>query len=186
MANVRAKLTGIGGDVLFPYTPLVNYSQSVNYNPYDLVHTNYTTYAYSGTPSPTLQVTGEFTNTTDEEIKHTAFCIHLLRQWSKMNYGINDGAAGTPPPLLTFNYGGMYPNIPVLLSDFSVVQDNQVDQMESTTVGLGVGDTENAWAMSVVNTITVTLLVHRNPQEQKEQFTKRQFANGDLYRSGWI
>ena len=57
--------------IVFANQPDIVYGQSVNQSPVSLTHTNYTTYAYGGTPSPTIQVTAQFSNVTQEEHEYT-------------------------------------------------------------------------------------------------------------------
>jgi len=63
--------------ILFPYQPDITYSQSVNYSPYDMTHTNYTFNAYRNTPSPTIQMTVQFASITQEEGEYTLGALHF-------------------------------------------------------------------------------------------------------------
>ena len=173
----RTVIQGPGADILFPNTPMVQYSQSTSYSQYNLTHTNYTVHAYQGTPSPQLQVTGQFTTHTKEEHRYVRDVIHYLRVWTKMNYGIGDGNAGTPPPVCKFSSHGstMFNRVPVLIQDFQVPLENSVDQITFDGVSL-----------PVILTISCTLSVHVNPAKQKRSFSKQAFTSGSLYSGGFI
>lgn len=166
--------------IMFPNQPDIVYGQSVNYSPYDLVHTNYTMNAYRNTPSPTLQVTAQFSQVTDEEHAYFQGVIHFLRSVTKMYYGKNEGAnprAGTPPPVLRFSaYGSnIFNNVPVLVSDFSITFDANVDLK-----------TFNNQSLPTIQSVSMTLLVQQTPAKQKESFTLSGFISGGLYGQGFI
>lgn len=185
MANFdgRTVLTGPGGrrlnpfQVIFPFTPVVQYSADVAYTSYNLTHTNYTVHAYQGTPSPQIQVTGQFTTHTKEEHTYVRDVIHFFRTVTKMHYGIKDPLRGTPPPICRFYSHGkyMFENVPVLVQSFQAPLDNSVDQI-----------THDGTSLPAIMTISCNLLVHINPAKQKKQFSLQGFANGDLYKDGFI
>ena len=167
--------------IMFPNQPNIVYGQSVNYSPYDLVHTNYTLNAYRNTPSPTLNITAQFSQVTEEEHAYLQGVIHFLRSVTKMYYGKNEGAnprAGTPPPVLRFSAFGsnIFNNVPVLVSDFSITFDENVDLKTSA----------NGQSLPVIQSITMTLLVQQTPAKQKESFTLSGFISGGLYGQGFI
>jgi hypothetical protein len=166
--------------IMFPNQPNIVYGQSVNYSPYDLVHTNYTLNAYRNTPSSTLNITAQFSQVTDEEHEYLQGVIHFLRSVTKMYYGKNEGAnprAGTPPPVLRFSAFGsnIFNNVPVLVSDFSMTFDENVDLK-----------TFNEQSLPTIQSITLTLLVQQTPAKQKESFTLSGFISGGLYGQGFI
>lgn len=174
----RTVIQGPGLDIVFPNTPMVQYAQSVSYSQYNLTHTNYTVHSYQGTPSPNIQVTGQFTTHSKEEHEYVRNVIHHLRVWTKMNYGIGDGdAAGTPPPIVKFSSHGstMFNRVPVLIMDFQIPFENSTDQI-----------TYDGISLPSMVTISCTLGVHVNPAKQKKTFSKRSFTNGSLYNQGFI
>jgi hypothetical protein len=174
-----AKLETTNG-IVFANQPDIVYGQSVNQSPVSLTHTNYTTYAYGGTPSPTIQVTAQFSNVTQEEHEYTQGVIHFLRSVTKMYYGLNESGpvpAGTPPPVLKFSAFGsnQFNNVPVLVGSFNVPFQSDTDLVE-------VG----GQALPALQTIALDLLVTVNPAKQKKDFSKAQFVTGSLYSKGFI
>lgn len=166
--------------IMFPIQPDITYSQSVGYSPYDLVHTNYSYQAYRNTPSPDIQVTAQFAQTTDQEHAYLQGVIHFLRSVTKMYYGKNEGSqpsAGTPPPVLRFSAFGatVFSNLPVVVSQFSMVFDSNVDLK-----------TFGGQSLPTIQTITISLLGQQSPARQKEAFSKAAFLSGNLYGSGFI
>jgi len=166
--------------IVFANQPDIIFGQSVNQSPINLTHTNYTTYAYGGTPSATLQVTAQFSNVTEEEHLYTQGVIHFLRSVTKMYYGLNEGGnapAGTPPPVLKFSAFGtnQFHEVPVLVGGFNVPYQSDTDLVE-------VG----GQALPALQTIALDLLVTVNPAKQKKNFSKSKFVTGSLYREGFI
>jgi hypothetical protein len=166
--------------IMFPNQPEVTYNQTVNYSQYNLIHTNYTYNAYGGTPSPALQVTAQFAQTTDEEHAYLQGVLHFLRSVTKMYYGKNEGAnprAGTPPPVLRFSAFGsnIFFNVPVVVSSFNFMFDKEVDLK-----------TVNNQSLPTLQSITMDLLVQQTPAKQKEAFTLAGFISGGLYGGGFI
>lgn len=174
-----AALTRTNG-IIFPYTPNISFSQQVEYSQYDLVHTNYQQNAYAKTRNPMIQVTGNFANQTPEEAAYTVGVMHFLRVTTKMNFGLNDREAGTPPPVLEFSAYGTYNfnRVPVLVGSFNIIYDDNVDYVEVTTAGQTV-------QIPAVMTISIDLLPQYSPTKQ-EQFNLDEFARGDGYRNGFI
>lgn len=168
--------------IMFPYQPDIVYGQQVNYNGYDLAHTNYTVQAYRNTPSPTIQVTAQFSNVTEQEHEYMRAVIHFLRVVTKSFFGFGDVSeqaptAGTPPPILRFSAMGesQFKNIPVLVGTFTTTYDSSVD------LKFGPGG-----YMPVMQTIGIDLIVQQTPDRQKKNFSMRGLKNGQLYREGFI
>jgi hypothetical protein len=167
--------------IVFANQPDIVYNQSVSYTPYNLTHTNYTTYAYAGTPSPTIQITAQFSNVTEEEHLYTQGVIHFLRSVTKMFYGLGDigqtPVAGTPPPVLRFSSFGsnQFNNVPVVVGNVSIPYQSDTDLIEV-----------NGQALPALQTIALDLLITVNPAKQKLQFSKHSFINGQSYSGGFI
>jgi hypothetical protein len=176
--------------ILFPNQPDISYQQSVNYNTYDLVHTNYSYHSYRNTPSAQIQVTAQFAQTTREELAYVLGVIHFLRSVTKMYYGTKDiktnptplvgetlPGAGTPPPVLRFSAFGsqQFNRIPVVVGNFATTYDSSVDLVEI-----------NGQSVPVVQTISIDLMQQQNPDRQKRVFSKHGFLNGSLYGEGFI
>ena len=170
------------GGIMFPIQPDIAYQQSVNYNTYDLVHTNNSFHSYRSTPSAAIQVTAQFVQSTTEEVDYLLGVMHFLRSVTKMYYGIGDletnPRAGTPPPVLKFSAFGtqQFDNIPVVVGNFATTYDSGVDLVTSST-----GQT-----VPVVQTISIDLMQQHSPARQKYGFSKHAFLNGSLYGGGFI
>jgi hypothetical protein len=171
------------GGIMFPIQPDIVYSQSVNYSPYDLVHTNYTYNTYRNTPSPSIQITAQFVNSTQDEHVYTQGVIHFLRSVTKMYYGFGDldgqggAVAGTPPPVLRFSSYGqtLFNNVPVVVSMVSIPFQSDTDLIEV-----------NGVALPAVMTVALDIMVQQSPARQKTQFSKAAFLSGSAYGNGFI
>ena len=163
------------GGILFPNQPEISYSQTVNYTPYQLTHTNYTYNAYNNTPSPGLQLTATFTQVTVEEHQYLQGVIHFLRSVTKMFYGRNEPLAGTPPPVLRFSALGQFKDIRVQVGMFSVNTTSDSDLKEL-----------NGVALPTIQVIAMDLLPIVTPDKQKNEFSTTEFINGGLYSRGYI
>ncbi len=167
--------------IMFPYQPDITFSQSVNYSPYDMVHTNYTFNAYRNTPSPSIQMNAQFASVTDEEGRYTLACIHFLRSISKMFFGIQDlgssPKAGTPPPVLTFSAFGekSFNMVPVVIESFSTNYDSTTDLKEVDGTNI-----------PVIMNMFIGLSIQQNPDRQKNVYSTHSFINGSMYKEGFI
>ena len=169
---------GRGLGITFPLTPDVTYSQSVNYSPYELTHTNYGFNAYRNTPSPMIQIAAQFASVTQSEAEYTLASLHFLRSVSKMFFGQGDPLAGTPPPVLRFSSFGtqQFNNVRVVLANFATTYDSGVDLKEI-----------NGQSIPVMQTFAIDLLVQQSPDRQKQQYTtKSGFISGSAYSQGFI
>lgn len=187
--------------MLFPYTPVIAYSQAVDYRAMEMVHTNQDFYVYGRTPSLELTVTGEFTVQNYREGQYALACIHFLRTVSKMYFGEKSalvtmgegrrgqevpsgGRAGIPPPVLLFSgYGKyMFNDLRVIVKNHSITLDKTMDYVTVMTAG-GVA------RLPAMFTIAVQLLVQNTPGRQRKDFDLDDFREGKLMRagnSGWI
>jgi hypothetical protein len=178
MNGPGAPLNQTGRGFIFPFTPNITTQNGVEYNQYATVHTNYQQNAYSKTRTPTLQVTGQFVNQTEDEAKYTAGVMHFLRVVSKSDFG-SDETAGAPPPVLQFSAYGQFNRVPVLLTNFTFTFPDDQDYIEIEVPGQGIIH------LPVMVTIAIDLLPQYSAQKQR-QFSVREFSQGNLYRSGFL
>jgi hypothetical protein len=99
--------SGTGG-VVFPYTPSISTSYNARYQPYDLTHSNYRGYFYSGSHVEAVTLTAQFTAQDSQEAAYLLAVIHFFRSVTKMFYGQDDAFAGAPPPLVYLQGLGQY------------------------------------------------------------------------------
>jgi hypothetical protein len=183
--GIMAPLAQTNG-MIFPYTPSIQFSQSVSYQETQLVHSNYDFASYTRTPTCTLSVTGKFTVQNQNEGAYALAAIHFLRTVSKSYFGEIDakaGTAGLPPPVLLFSAYGTYifNRLRCVLKSHSWSYDEAMD-----TVPIIVNN--NIVRLPAVFSITTELMVVQTPQRVRTQFSFEAFATGSLMEGdgGWI
>ena len=160
--------------MIFPYSPTINAVHAAEYDAQGLTHTNFTQYSYARSNADTLQVVGEFTAETQEEVRYLLACIHFLKSATKMFYG-RDENRGTPPPVLRFSaYGeNMYHSLPVVLTNTTFDFPNDVDYISVRQPGGSISDVPTRMqlnmALNVVHSRTRTL-----------DFSLKAYASGRL------
>lgn len=133
--------------------------------------------------------------------------LRFLRSVTMMEFGIpaaQRGVAGTPPPVLRFNYLGahMFNNIPTIVTDFSFTLPRQMDYVEvqmpeGGNRGLAgafndaifgeaiVTEGNKTWVPATMELI-VSLQVQQNTRNVRENFDLNSFKRGDLINRGFI
>jgi len=125
--------------VIFPYTPTISVNYSANYNPTELVHSNYKVYQYSSSSIDSITIACDFTAQDEYEANYLLAAIHFFRSATKMFYGQDQNPRrGTPPPLCYIYGMGSYQfaGQPLAITGFSYNLPNTVDYIK-TTVGTG-------------------------------------------------
>jgi len=126
------------GGLLWPYTPIITDTITVNYDSYDPIHTNQPFLAFKSVSAKEIMCSGQFTAMNQQEAVYSMAAIHFLRTITKMFFGIggDDAAAinarGTPPPVLLFNAHGtaLFHNVPVVVTSYSIELPQDVDYVE--------------------------------------------------------
>lgn len=203
-ANLLQPLWNTRG-IVWPYTPDVMSGGSAAYSSYHFTHSNYPFWNFQNSAPLPIQVTGTFTAQTNEEGRYLVAVLRFLRAATMLEFGIpaaQRGVAGTPPPVLRFNYLGahMFNNIPVVVTDFSFNLQRDVDyvevQMPDGNRGLAgifndalfgqavVTEGNKTWVPTRVE-LTTSLQVQQNPRNVRENFDLNSFKRGDLINKGF-
>lgn len=120
--------------VIFPYTPTINLTYAANYDPTQIVHTNYKVFQYTGSSIDTVQLSCDFTAQDDYEANYLLATIHFFRSMTKMFYGQDsDPRNGTPPPLCyIFGLGGyQFDGLPLAMQSFAYNLPADVDYIKT-------------------------------------------------------
>jgi len=120
------------GTVIWRTTPKIDQSIQVNYQTWELQHTNYQPVAFGNRSTPEITVSGPWISRDRAEAKRTLEAIHLLRSATMMFYGRNDKHRGTPPPIGRFSAYGLYNNTPVVVKSFQYNYPNDVDYISAS------------------------------------------------------
>ena len=126
--------SGTGG-VVFPYTPRIDFSYNARYQSYDLTHSNYRGYFYSGSHVEAVTLTADFTAQDSAEAAYLLAVIHFFRSVTKMFYGQDDAFAGAPPPLVYLQGLGQYQFAlhPCVVSQFNYNLPSDVDYIRANS-----------------------------------------------------
>lgn len=170
--------------IVFPYTPVINYSHNVTYSEYDLMHTNYAINSFVNSRPGNISITAPFINQTEEEARYTFGVMHFLRIVTKMNFGNNSSNPGTPPPVLEFSAYGQsnFNRVPVLVGSFSTSYGNDVDY-SSFRVNDFNGQTEIRLPVKMEFNID---LIPQYSARKQNNFDFEKFAGGIGYKNGYI
>lgn len=118
--------------IQFPYQPDVTFGGSAEYQDFHFTHSNYPHYQYAKSMPQEIQISGPFTCQTNNEGRYLVATLQFLRAMSMNEFGTqarDKGIAGTPPPVLRFNYLGeyMFSNVPVVITNFAYTLPRDVD-----------------------------------------------------------
>jgi len=94
--------------IIFPIIPQIQLTDTANYSPGKLTHSNYSMQFYEGSEVSQIQVQAEFPVQSEEEGQKLLDAVRFARTATKMFWG-SGLYAGTPPPLVFLNgYGDNY------------------------------------------------------------------------------
>ncbi len=123
----RAKLTGILGELAFPYTPTITIQGGANYEEVPITHQNYSFFAYQNSKAESITVSAPYYVEDASQAQQWVKAVNYLRASVKMF------PDGNPPPILKFSAYGehVFNNIPVIVRSYSVDMPNSVDYIAS-------------------------------------------------------
>jgi hypothetical protein len=118
--------------VIFPYTPSITTGYRANYSSYDLTHSNYRGYFYTGSTVEPIQIQATFTAQDTAEADYVLAVIQFFRSVTKMFYG-QDANRGVPPPLVFLQGLGQFQyNLhPCVVSSFNYTTPTDVDYIRA-------------------------------------------------------
>lgn len=141
--------------VVFPYTPAIVVNYAANYNPVDLVHTNYKVFQYTNSSVDQVTITCDFTAQDVYEARYLLAVIHFFKSMTKMFYGQDQyPIRGTPPPLCyMYGMGGyQFAAQPLVISGFNYNLPNDVDYIQTTAPSTFNTDASTAdWTNYIMN-----------------------------------
>jgi hypothetical protein len=195
--NILFPLYGTKG-VLFPYTPTITTGNAAEYDPSSFIHSNFGYNSYVRSYPKPISIQAEFTAQTTQEALYLLSVIHFFRSVTKMYFGVNPyKKAGTPPPVLLFNYLGdhMFNNVPVVVKNFDFTLPGDIDyvpvntsNMSSplTTVILPPGQNAGFSYVPTHMTVTIDLDTQYTPITVRNEFNLDEFRKGKLLNKGYI
>jgi len=192
--------------IIFPYTPTVMFGSQANYGNFHFTHSNYPYYQYQNSMPVEIQLTAAFTAQTNEEARYMLAVLKFLRGATMIEFGTQSaqkGKAGTPPPVLRFNYMGahMFNNTPVVVTTVNYILEDGLDYVEVQLPGTRskaarinldaaegekiIGDNNVTYMPTRIN-LTVGLQIQPNPRDIRDNFDLEDFKNGNLVGRGYV
>lgn len=197
--NILFPLYSTNG-VLFPYTPTVSTGAVAEYDTLPFIHSNYSYNAYIRSYPKPISISAEFTAQSNDEALYLLAVIHFFRAVSKSYFGVTPyNKAGTPPPVLLFNYLGDYQfnNVPVIVKSFDYTYDANIDYVPVTTSlpdaytsGIGVqlpaGKSGGYTYVPTHIKVNVELDTQYVPIKLRNEFNLDEFRRGNLIDKGYL
>lgn len=199
-SNILYPLYATNG-VLFPYTPAITTGAVAEYDNTPFTHSNYNYNAYIRSYPKPISITAEFTAQTTDEALYMLAVIHFFRAVTKSYFGVTPyNRAGTPPPVLIFNYLGnfQFNNVPVLPKtfDYSLPADIDYIPVSTSAIGSTIVDNKRVNTPASTNggytyvpthlTITLELDTQYIPIKLRDEFNLDSFRSGALVGKGYI
>jgi hypothetical protein len=195
--KVELSFAALGKTITWPATPKITQGIQVNYQTWELQHTNYQPSAFGNRATPEIVVSGPWFSRDSAEAQATLEAIHNLRTATMMYYGRNDAKRGTPPPIGRFTAYGLYNKVPVVVKSFQYDFPNDVDYVtaggptqsggnQSGNAQAAAASANDAQAVPVLFDMSVTLIVQMNPIEVVKSFELEKFKSGSLLGEGYI
>jgi hypothetical protein len=124
------------GGLVFPYTPTILIQHTASYDSLQPVHSNYPFHIYQNSQIEDIVITGDFFCENAVDAQYWTAMVHYLRTVTKMSYGQSPNA-GAPPPIVRLNgYGDfVFPNVPVIVKNFTVDLPADVDYIKTQITG---------------------------------------------------
>lgn len=169
------------GGLVFPYTPNITITHAANYQPLDIVHSNYPYLAYQNSKVDSINVEAVFYIEDSAEARYWVAAVHLLRSLTKMSFGRSENVGAPPPVVKLSGYGDfVFNDVPVVVTNFTTIMPDNVDYISTGIELTGVSDNAEpeqiSWA-PVKSTLSMTL----HPMYSREKiksFNLSDFVNG--------
>lgn len=186
--------------VLFPYTPAVSTGSAADYDQTNFIHSNYNYNAYIRSYPKPISITAEFTAQSNDEALYLLAVLHFFRSVTKSYFGVTPyNRAGTPPPVLKFNYLGEYQfnNVPVLVKNFDYTFDANIDYVPVNTankkgysanigVSLPINSSNGFSYVPTHMSVSIELETQYIPLDLRNNFNLDEFRSGKLVGQGYI
>ena len=203
ITNILFPLWSTGG-VLFPYTPSLSSGNTAEYDNTAFIHSNYNYNAYVRSFPRPISLTAEFTAQTHNEALYLLAVLWFFKSVTKSYFGVNPySKAGTPPPVILFNYLGdyQYNNVPVIVKEFVFTQEANIDYVPVFTgnntlianqsnvnyqVSLAASSTKGYTYVPTHLSVNVEMEVQYIPITIRNTFNLDDFIQGKLLNQGYI
>jgi hypothetical protein len=172
------------GGLVWQYTPQIFLSGMANYDSAEMQGMNYPINTYQSSTPPDIPVAADFTADDIYEARYLLAVLTFLKIATKGYFGdqaVAAGKAGTPPPVMVFEYLGDhgFNKVPVVVQNYTVQYPDDVDYVPVQV------NTEITYVPTRTN-IMVNLKPTYTPHKLRRHFNLESLASGQLYKGGFI
>ena len=170
--------------IVWQYTPTIFLSGSAEYNEALMQGMNYPINTFIASRPPEIPITADFSANDIYEARYLLAIMTFLKVCTKSFFGddaVAKGTAGTPPPVLLFEYLGDhgFNKVPVVVSNWSMQLPDNVDY-----VPVVVNDT-TTYVPTLTN-IMINLKPQYTPHKLRRRFSVEGITSGAQYTDGFI
>lgn len=172
------------GGLVWQYTPTIFMSATTEYSQSLMQGMNYPINTFVNSRPPDIPVTADFTANDIYEARYLLAVMTFLRICTKAQFGdpaVAKGKAGTPPPVMLFEYLGDhgFNKVPVVVTNYSMQLPNDVDYVPVEVAG-------TITYVPTSTNITITLQPTYTPNKLRTRFDLDSVTSGKAYREGFI
>jgi len=183
-ANYLLKPLDEAGGLIWQYTPTIFLSGSAEYNEVLMQGMNYPINTFISSRPPDIPITADFSANNIYEARYLLAVMTFLKICTKGYFGddaVAKGTAGTPPPVLLFEYLGDhgFNKVPVVVTNYSLQLPDNVDY-----VPVQVGDTVTY--VPTMTNIMINLKPQYTPHKLRRRFSLEAITSGAAYKDGFI
>jgi len=170
--------------IVWQYTPTIFMSGSAEYNETMMQGMNYPINTFISSRPPDIPITADFSANDIHEARYLLAVMTFLKVCTKAAFGddaVAKGTAGTPPPVLLFEYLGDhgFNKVPVVVTNWSMQLPDNVDY-----VPVVVNDT-TTYVPTLTN-IMINLKPQYTPHKLRRRFSVEGITSGVQYKDGFI
>lgn len=172
------------GGLVWQYTPNIFLSGSAEYNEALMQGMNYPINTFISSRPPEIPITADFSANNITEARYLLAVMTFLKVCTKAYFGddaVAKGTAGTPPPVLLFEYLGDhgFNKVPVVVTNYSIQFPDNVDY-----VPVQVGETVTY--VPTLTNIMISLKPQYSPHKVRTRFSLENITSGAAYKDGFI
>lgn len=184
-ANYLLKPLEEAGGLVWQYTPNIFLSGSAEYNEALMQGMNYPINTFISSRPPDIPITADFSANDQYEARYLLAVMTFLKICTKAYFGddaVAKGKAGTPPPVLLFEYLGDhgFNKVPVVVSNYSIQLPDNVDY-----VPVQVAKDTLTYVPTLTN-IMINLKPQYTPHKLRKNFSLEQITSGAAYKQGFM
>ena len=170
--------------IVWQYTPAVFLSGSAEYNESMMQGMNYPINTFISSRPPDIPITSDFSANNQYEARYLLAVMTFLKICTKAYFGddaVAKGTAGTPPPVLLFEYLGDhgFNKVPVVVTNWSMQLPDNVDY-----VPVQVNNTVTY--VPTLTNIMINLKPQYTPHKLRRRFSLEGITSGVAYKDGFI